>query len=266
MTVILSVLDNGSTDGTKAFLNNYASDKFIINHQQSDRPGKSRALNRAIESSTAEILLFSDDDIEFPSNWLLAMSEPIVARRADALTGRIQLSDEVRRPWMDSVHLGAFAETTGIPDPPSLVGANMSVRLSALLDHQIRFDERIGPPITGGGEDTLLGIQLQRVGCKLSFVDSPAVIHHPDPRRFRPSSMRRSQWINGKTSLYVAHKLGIPNQPSSIFWLIRSLLAQWRERIRTARSWPWNEGVPSNELSTIHRLSVAFHSRFGTGL
>src|SRR5579863_1435669 len=48
-----------------------------------ERRGKSRAANAALEVARGQVLLFLDDDIRVPRNWLPEMSRPIIEGKLD---------------------------------------------------------------------------------------------------------------------------------------------------------------------------------------
>jgi len=47
-------------------------------------------------------LLFSDDAVRFPPDWIVPRIAPIVAGRADAVAGGVRLAPPLLRPWMGS--------------------------------------------------------------------------------------------------------------------------------------------------------------------
>src|SRR5438874_12210731 len=57
------VVDNGSTDETRAVVAQAAGNNPSIRYLYDVRGGKSAALNYAVSVSSGEILLFTDDDI-----------------------------------------------------------------------------------------------------------------------------------------------------------------------------------------------------------
>ena len=63
MSVDLVVVDNASTDGTPRVLRDFA-ERLPLRSLHETRPGKSNALNRALETAPpGDIVLFTNDDV-----------------------------------------------------------------------------------------------------------------------------------------------------------------------------------------------------------
>src|SRR6476646_149731 len=66
----LLVVDNNSNDNTQqtcAALKHSLPLRYVFE----GRPGKSNALNRAIAETSAELILFTDDDVDVAPDWLI---------------------------------------------------------------------------------------------------------------------------------------------------------------------------------------------------
>ena len=183
------VVDNGSTDGTAALLAEAARADTQLVVASVPLPGKSRALNHALRTSRGRVLLFTDDDVRCPANWLAGMCEPILRGRADAVSGKVMLPPGHRAAMRGSLletRTGWVAETTYIDftDPKSIVGANMAIGRH-VFDHLGGFDEDLGPgaPNTGLGEETLLCCRILNSGFTIVGVEDAAVEHHFDLSR-----------------------------------------------------------------------------------
>ena len=147
------VVDNGSTDNTRAVAESFSS-RLPIRVVEETTPGLSSARNRALAEAATSHVLFTDDDVLVEDGWLHAFAEA-VARYPDAAVfgGPIE-------PWFpvppDPELVAAFpALGSGfcgldhrrrlgpIPAPLEVFGANMGFRRDALGD--LRFDPRLGP-------------------------------------------------------------------------------------------------------------------------
>jgi glycosyltransferase involved in cell wall biosynthesis len=96
----LIVVDNGSADGTKSLLSTAAEDLPIVVVNEK-LPGKSRALNAALNHAGGEILLFTDDDVVPDPNWLMALHKASVEHpSANVFGGRILLNYERIPKWI----------------------------------------------------------------------------------------------------------------------------------------------------------------------
>ncbi len=82
------VVDDASTDGTGAILDALrAQGKIDVLHHQAQNEGKGAAIHRALASSTGDIVIVQDADLEYdPSDWPV-LFEPILDGRADACFG-----------------------------------------------------------------------------------------------------------------------------------------------------------------------------------
>ncbi len=64
------VIDNASTDGTRAVVEEYARRSNILRYVYEPNQGLSRARNRGIKEARSEILAFIDDDAKASTKWL----------------------------------------------------------------------------------------------------------------------------------------------------------------------------------------------------
>ncbi|MFB2603004.1 glycosyltransferase family 2 protein, partial [Rhizobium phaseoli] len=74
----LIAVDNNSNDGTFDLLKSY-SDKLPITILQHHTPGKSGALNLALDRVKGDLIVFTDDDVRAEPNWLQAIVDCAVA-------------------------------------------------------------------------------------------------------------------------------------------------------------------------------------------
>lgn len=73
VTVNVIVVDNNSTDGTAEFLQQFAltaGDRISIKVLQESQQGHTVCRNRAIESASGDLMLWTDDDIIASEDWL----------------------------------------------------------------------------------------------------------------------------------------------------------------------------------------------------
>ena len=81
------VVDDGSTDGTRAILARYADDPEVRVFLQPENRGKGAALRRGFEEATGDIVLVQDADLEYtPSDYPVLLA-PILDGRADVVYG-----------------------------------------------------------------------------------------------------------------------------------------------------------------------------------
>jgi glycosyltransferase involved in cell wall biosynthesis len=80
------IVDDGSTDGTKEFLQTYSHPKVKI-HLHAKNQGKTAAINTAIQNATGPIVLIQDADLEYDPQDIPNLLEPILKGRADVVYG-----------------------------------------------------------------------------------------------------------------------------------------------------------------------------------
>ena len=111
LDVELVVVDNGSTDNTRQIVEQGRPGNMPLRYLLEAEKGQCRARNRGAFESESQVLLFTDDDVRVPSNWVEAMSRPILNGEADAVAGGVKLADSLERNWMTDFHRGLLAAT-----------------------------------------------------------------------------------------------------------------------------------------------------------
>lgn len=86
----ITVVDNGSTDGTPGFLQNYPGVHFIRNEQNL---GFAHACNQAASASTSDILVFLNNDTEVQPGWLTRLVETLSDPAVGAAGGKLLYPD-----------------------------------------------------------------------------------------------------------------------------------------------------------------------------
>jgi glycosyltransferase involved in cell wall biosynthesis len=195
----LIAVDNNSADDTFAVLQSY-SDKLPLIALQHPVPGKSGALNQALDLARGDLVVFTDDDIEADPNWLAAMLACTEANPDFGIFGgRIVPdweADPHGQPFLGWIPMGStFAvvddPVSGPCDPTKIWGPNTAIRRQ-YLDAATRYREDIGP-LPGGlfamGEDSEIVLRLSRRGVK-AYRCGDAVVKH-----FVPASSMTEAWV-----------------------------------------------------------------------
>ncbi|NNH61092.1 glycosyltransferase family 2 protein [Rhizobium laguerreae] len=195
----LIAVDNNSGDNTMDLLETYRERLpiLILKHSQ---PGKSSALNAALEKAGGSLVVFTDDDIRAEPDWLRE-----IAACADAnphygiFGGRIVAEWEhlpTGNPLLEWIPMGStFAivdeQISGPCDPTKVWGPNTIVRRSA-LGSDVRYREDLGP-LPGGlfamGEDQEIIMRLSAHGVQ-AYRCAEAVVHH-----WIPASSVNELWV-----------------------------------------------------------------------
>lgn len=238
---------------------------FRVRTQRMAVPGQSIALNRAIDLSEGQLLLFTDDDCEVDSNWATAFLDATLRfPNAGYFFGKvIPLLPSPTPDWWhlaprsmsgrdQGSHLILFSSFNRGSYP---IGCNMAIRRSAFGD-EIRFDERLGPrpgSSTWLGADTKLGRDLLAAGLLGCYVPKALVFHSVEASRvswrYVVSHARASgrcshyyrldhhQGIRGATVLAVALLELTRAVVSLLAEFLRGKSLRWRrERLRLAKA------------------------------
>lgn len=265
------VADNGSTDQTPAVASEFAESqqKFSVRHLSVPTPGQSRARNAGIAVANGEIILFTDDDVRPPANWIEGMCRPILNGDADATTGSAKIPLHLERPWLVAGYRAALAcpiplpRTSPLPAASPLLGANMAFARH-VLSRVPAFDERLGPGALGFADDDLFGLQLGEAGLRKLAVVGCEPEHHFDPSRLSREALLRRAAAQGRCEAYLLHHWfhgGMSH--SRIRSLKRWMRLQYTRAMRRGE-WRHADGAPEWEyqLTTdIHRYRQYLRER-----
>jgi glycosyltransferase involved in cell wall biosynthesis len=194
----LLLIDNNSRDATKTVFEEFR-ERLPIRYLFEPRQGKSFALNRGIEESKSDFLLFTDDDVDVDENWLAgywsaAQRHPTAAFLGGKVIPRWEspppawLEQNSRNKLLMGVVVAmdyGNAEVAAQPSWPSLFyGANMALLRTVLQRESISFRTDLGP---GSGhemksEDSILLGQLIERGHAGMYIPT-AFVYHRNPRQ-----------------------------------------------------------------------------------
>lgn len=221
-------------------------------------PGKSHALNCALRQARGRVLVFTDDDLRFPTGWLERMTAPIRNGSAMAVAGGVRLAPHLLRPWMNCTHRAWLASTADYlsPTAPSeMCGANMAVD-RRVFDRVGGFDTELGPGVTNGGEESLLSWQIRECGWRIEPAFDAEVEHHLNPDRLKYKHWLKAATLKGWSRAYLRHHwLHEPiDHPRKTLTVLRTKLLV-RRRL-TPRPGPDEEGIAPWELSYVEEIAA----------
>lgn len=206
MEVELLVVDNGSGDHTAEVVKSATGLAFPVRYILETREGKSNGLNRGLAESKGDVIVFTDDDVRPPADWVTGMYAPISNGLADVVAGGVKLAPSLDRPWMTSTHRSWLAATEWLDTDAaeSLVGANMAISRE-VLKKVPGFDPELGGGGLGFCEDGLFASQLKAAGFRFAKRLDVCIEHHPDPSRLSRESWLAAAEKRGISYAYRGH-------------------------------------------------------------
>lgn len=206
--VELIVVDNNSSDHTQSVVRNARLDNVELRSVIAPIPGLSQARNTALREAKGDIIMFTDDDIHVPSNWIPAMTHPILNQGADAVAGGVIFPPHITAlsllPFSSLRSWFASTEDLDPHKPSRMVGANMAFH-RRVLDRISGFDIELGAGALGFGEDSLFSRQIQVAGYKLVGALDVAVEHHFDLSRLTKERLITLARNMGRMQAFISH-------------------------------------------------------------
>lgn len=204
----LFVVANACTDGTHAFLDDYARHGHPLPLQwiAEPTPGKSHALNRALPMLEDALVAFVDDDHRVHEDYLLEVAR--AAERwpeAGLICGRILPDWDGSEPhWVHEdgpyriypLPVPRYDQGDAPfeidPDGPIPGGGNLAVRLEAIAATG-PFATELGPTghDLGGSEDADWILRALRTGARLQYAPEMVQYHYVDNERLTLSYIAR---------------------------------------------------------------------------
>lgn len=190
--VELLIVDNGSSDATRDVVAALTLQNMHVRYVFEPRKGKGYAYNAGLAAARGRVLLFTDDDVHVPRNWVEGMCSPILDGAVDAVQGGIRIASHLDRPWLTGALRVWVASVEDPKTPPAgLVGANMACGRQA-IEVTGGFDPRLGPGASGFFDDTVFGWAIEKAGQTIAYRPEVAVEHHFDADRLNLSAFLQS--------------------------------------------------------------------------
>lgn len=204
--VELILIDNASTDNTLSVMRSFDHPNLRVRVVREEVPGLSVARNRGISEAKGRVLLFTDDDVRLPQNWIEEMCGPILRNQADAVAGGVELAPEIQEDWMTPRHRTILASTEHISSskPDRMVGANMAIGRH-VFDVVHKFDPELGAGRLGRAEETVFAWQMLQAGFKIVSAFDVKVTHIPDKSRISEDSLLKVAIQDGRVQGYLDH-------------------------------------------------------------
>ena len=193
----LIVVDNNSTDGTKAVCEEFRA-TLPLRYAFEGKQGQAAALNHAARIAQGEVILFTDDDVVVDAQYIEGYRKTCEAEPDAAYYGGKVLSRWQGEPprwfkenheWLRSnprVDFGEASFRIDRPDAKYFIGANIAFRKS-VFDGGLRFHEERGcigrhGIANSSHSDVNFLAQEELLGQGRFGVYAPdSVVHHRDP-------------------------------------------------------------------------------------
>lgn len=250
----LIIVNNSSTDGTRAVADDFASSTSIhcrvIDESQ---PGLSRARNTGWRNADAEIIAFTDDDCypldNFISQVATVLAEPMVGYYG----GMIRLFDPNDQPItiLEVEDRIAFPPSTLI-EPGQIQGANMGARRS-VLEAVGGFDEELGAGTAFPSEDIDFVVRASFSGFLGVYDPRPVVLHHHRRQTTEQASLLAAQYSRGRGAFYMSCLLDNRRRTALLKKWYWSLTNCMRGRSRCGLAFPTIAGEICGALGYLGR-------------
>ena len=250
------VVDNGSTDETSAVVQNWARTcLFPVQLLSEPNKGLSRARNRALRSTRADLLAFTDDDCRLSKDYIGQLLRHDAADTGLVLRGgRVELGEPTDLPitinTADTLLRWSLKDNSARHDRLSgpISGCNMAMR-RVLVERLGPFDERLGAGASiPSAEDADYNFRAYLAGATLEYVPDMVVFHHHGRKTVEAARKLLIDYEIGNGALYARYLFLHPNLCRPFYWNCKDAL---REIITGT-----NTFLPDIGVSEMDRVSA----------
>jgi GT2 family glycosyltransferase len=206
------VADNDSQDNTFEWVGSIARHfPTTIRALKVARPGKSAAINDAVEAATGNVLAFLDDDVVVDKTWLAAIEEFFHKDKYHVGQGIIRLQSparddpEIQKLIQRYRTVPRLEHKADLTEVHSLNGSNFFV-FRELFDQVGGLDERLGPGASGTSEDVDLARRLARSGIGIGYAPKAVVYHRVDRSRLTDEYFKQSHLSQGRSRFLIRNR------------------------------------------------------------
>jgi len=226
------VADNGSTDDTADAVRRLRSRWPALHYLFEPTPGKSFALNTALQTARGRFVAFTDDDVLVDPHWLSEVQEALESTGAALIGGRVlPLWQTPRPPWfLEREFRGMVGHWDHGPKPFQITdvagvpaGANMAARTDILRAYG-GFHTGLGAGRVHRGADSEMGARLLSAGELLMYVPGALVYHRVHPNLLSKPYVRRWFYRRG-----IAHSIMEKASEGNVPKILR--VPRWRYRV-----------------------------------
>lgn len=237
------VVDNGSTDGTRRLVGEWAARVPNVMYVMEPVTGLARARNTGLRAAAGEVVAFLDDDAVASEGWLAAVLDAYERWPAvGAVAGPVELVWPKPRPgwllpsfytWFSRLDLGSEARLLGDSEIP--FGTNMSLRRDAVPPGAFAPELGHRGRKLGYNDEVELFARLRGNGHAIAYEPAAVVRHRVLASRLSPAWMIRRAYAQGRSDAVLEALLAgrTPlggKSPGSVAF--RATIRGWRGAIR----------------------------------
>jgi glycosyltransferase involved in cell wall biosynthesis len=264
------VIDNNSSDGTRAVVESFARRWPPVRYFFEPRPGVSNARNTGIAAARAPIVAFIDDDVEADPAWVATIKRTLDDHPdIDCVGGRIEPRWAAPPPtWFSWRHWGAVALQGVKGDTPyvdadhaspCLMTANFASRRAALNE--------VGgfSPEFFRDEDRELQLRLWSAGKRGLYVHAIGVTTEVPPERLTKRYHRRHHWRVGASHARMRYPERLDREgrllppatrhPAMLFGVPGFI---FRDLFRHAAAWAGNLAILDYDRAFFHETRTVY--------
>lgn len=269
------IINNNSSDNTEEVVKAFEG-RLPLRYLFEGRPGKSKALNYAVETvALGRIVVLTDDDVGPREDWLQAINRAC-QRHPDysVFGGKVEpaFPEDMKVPdwakkggrfnnWLTRHDLGD--EDRPYVENEWPLGPNYWVRRE-VFEKGARFDENVGA-MPGNfytmGDETVFLVNLASMGFRPMYAAEPYVDHYLQPIRLTAAGIRQRSFRTGRGRLYLPAQGGLPRKEQFeknpwVWRLSRGLMLIW---------YSLRYGLAMAHPNEVKRLEMTMHYIYWIG-
>jgi len=267
----LVVVDNNSTDHTRAIVERCAAADTRVRYVFEPQQGSSYGRNAGIRAARAAIIAFTDDDVRAEPDWVAAIARAFDEYPdADVVGGRVLPIWPSSPPaWLTREHwmplaLVDYGDAPARVDPAHpicLVTANCSFR-RRILDRVGGFVAEFGlgtHGVVGSVEDHELQLRVLRAGGTIVY--DPRIVVHAEIQPNRLTRAYHRRWHNGHGYFHaLLRSEDMERSQVGTFFGVPAHL--YRQAVADVFGWTRATLVRDGERAFRHELKVRFFQGF----
>ncbi len=221
----ISVVNNAGTDNTQDVVTRITQENPLYTIKLTDEPkaGVSRARNKGIQSSTAPLIAFIDDDGIAPPDWLEKFITQFETLSEDTavISGEVVPIWPIARPaWITDTMLTSLSASSGLgPESRFLTEAEPIMQGNACYRRELleaaggfpNYLGRCGKNLLSG--EGIVNVSIMAKGEKIFFDPSIKINHAIHPDQITPAWFRKQAFWQGVTNYGKKHYrklMGLP--------------------------------------------------------